>query len=272
MCLALFILQRVATRMPPIGTGEEQQGFEVKKRLRVFLIVFLFSAFVMKAVGEFVHEIMGHGFFVLLFGGQITSVHISLLWPYELSHIEFSGFFDSWQLTWIQGGGILVCLAASFLLQTLLLVGKVADWRLKTLLFWLSLWTFINPAGYLIIGGIQPFGDIMKLIDYGILSQTTSIAVGLVIFLTSFLFLSKIFRGLVQNTGVLTSLRHVSISLAILWLIIPLVTVMAIAGLGFLSSNAFLFFSLSFIPSVVTLLLPKIQRVLNKQQRRLSAS
>jgi hypothetical protein len=141
----------------------------------------------MKLIGEFVHEVMGHGFFILLFGGQITRVHISWLWPYELSHIEFSGHFDAWQLTWIYGGGILVCIVVSFLLQ--ILVRTVRDWRLKTLLFWLALWTFITPAGYLILGGINPFGDIWKLIDYGVLSQTIAIVVGLLIFLPSFLSL-----------------------------------------------------------------------------------
>ncbi len=50
-----------------------------------FLVPFLCFAFIMKGISEFVHEVMGHGFFVLLFGGQITSVHISLTWPYELS-------------------------------------------------------------------------------------------------------------------------------------------------------------------------------------------
>ena len=233
-----------------------------------FLAISLIITFVTKVVGEIVHEVAGHGLFIILFGGQITSVHIALLWPYELSHIKFSGHFDAGQLTWIQGGGILVCLVASFLLQTLLLVRKVMDWRLKTLLFWLSLWTFINPAGYLIIGGIQPFGDVWKLIDYGVLSQTTSIAVGLVIFLISFLSLSKIFRDLAQNTGVLTTVSQINISLALFWLIIPLVTVMAMAGLGFLSSNAFLFLSLSFTPSAITLLIPKIKKFLTRRLDR----
>ena len=156
-----------------------------------FLVVFTFCAVSMKMVSEFVHEIMGHGFFVFLFGGQITRVFVSFFWPYELSSIEFSGNFTVWQLTWIQGGGILMCLSVSFLLQILLLVGKVKDWRLMTFLFWLSFWAFINPAGYLILGGIRPFGDVESLIYYGVLSPSMSIVIGLVIFLISFLSLSK---------------------------------------------------------------------------------
>lgn len=135
-----------------------------------FLATFLFLAFVMKIIGEFVHEVMGHGFFVLLFGGKIVRVYISLLWPYELSYIGWNGNFETWQMPWIDGGGILICLIVSFVLQTLLLLGIVRDWRFLTPLFWLSFWTFLNPTGYLIMGGIKPFGDIAALIREGVLT------------------------------------------------------------------------------------------------------
>lgn len=223
-----------------------------------FLAVFLSSALVMKAVGELVHELMGHGLFVLIFGGRITRVHISLLWPYELSHIWFSGSFDVGQLIWIHGGGILVCLAASSMLQALLLVGRVTDWRLGILLFWLSFWTFINPSGYLIVGGVRPFGDVERLIDYGVLSQATSMALGMVVFLSSFLSLSRIFRDLLIDTGLTGSEREMRIYLATLWLIVPLVTVMAATGLGFPGSDALIFLSVSLMPSLTILLLPKL--------------
>jgi len=45
------------------------------------------SGFVMKILSEVVHEVFGHGLFVLLFGGEITGLRISVLWPYELSRI-----------------------------------------------------------------------------------------------------------------------------------------------------------------------------------------
>ena len=134
-----------------------------------FLGLTLFTAFVTKVVGEFVHEVMGHGFFILLFGGEIVDVHLSILWPYELSYIVWRGTFLPWQHTWIAGGGILVCLIVSGMLQTLLLFNIVKDWRLSTLLLWLALWTFLNPTGYLIIGGISPFGDVAALINDGVL-------------------------------------------------------------------------------------------------------
>jgi len=128
-------------------------------------------AFVTKFVGEFVHEVMGHGFFVLLFGGKIVNIHLSLLWPYELSYIGWSGTFMPWEQTWIAGGGILVCFIVSRILQELLLFNIIKDWRLSTPLLWLVFWTFLNPTGYLIIDGVRPFGDVASLIEDGVLTQ-----------------------------------------------------------------------------------------------------
>lgn len=62
-----------------------------EQRLILFISVFVILAFSMKIVGEVIHEIMGHGSFVLLFGNEISNVHILILWPYELSHISWSG-------------------------------------------------------------------------------------------------------------------------------------------------------------------------------------
>ena len=129
-----------------------------------FFAEFLLMAFLMKIAGEFVHEVMGHGLFVLFFGGRITRVYLSILWPYELSYIGWSGSFESWQIIWIEGGGILICTMTSIILQALLLLGMAEHRRWSIPLFWLAFWTFLNPTGYLILGGISSFGDIAALI------------------------------------------------------------------------------------------------------------
>jgi len=219
-----------------------------------FLSVFLFLAFAMKVIGEFVHEVMGHGFFVLLFGGEIVRVHISLLWPYDFSSIEWKGNFQTWQLPWINGGGILVCLIVSCVLQTLLFLRIVNDWRFSSTLFWLSFWTFLNPTGYLILGGISPFGDIAALIAEGALTQVSSLVIGLIIFLIAFFSLSKIFRDLLLSVDIIRDIKDLRISLSLFWLLIPLTTAIMLIGRG----QPLFYLPLSFIPVMLALIAPSI--------------
>ena len=257
--LAFLLLNQVRTflqNVSPTNTHLDKEVTPNERNLRIFLIYFLILAFFMKAAGEVVHEALGHGLFAILFGGRIVSLNISLLWPYRLSGIGISGNFEAWQEPWIDGGGILVCLIVSCLLQGILF-WKVKNWRIAVPLFWLAFWTFLNPAGYLIIGGIKPFGDILQLIAQGILSQTLSLAIGLAIFALAFFSLSRIFRDIVSNTGFINNKRQLRVLLSLLWLIIPLITLMAITGLGFLSSYSPLLFAISFTPSIVALLLPE---------------
>lgn len=223
-----------------------------------FAAVFLFLAFVMKVIGELVHEVMGHGFFVLLFGGEITRVHISLLWPYELSYIKWNGNFEVWQLTWIEGGGILVCLIVSGMLQVLLLLGIVRDWRLLTSLFWISFWTFLNPTGYLIVGGITPFGDVDALITKGALTQESSLLIGLIIFVAAFFAISKIFRDLLFNVGIIGDLSGLRVALSLFWLLIPLVTAISCLGMKLPLFYLKIFTIISFIPVITAFIIAAI--------------
>ena len=108
-----------------------------------FLMVFLPLGFVAKILGEVVHEVMGHGLFVVAFGGRITNINISLLWPYKLSGIGFShppGGFQPWQEILVDGGGIIICLAVSFIVQLILLLSfsKRGNWVVSSMLFWLA--------------------------------------------------------------------------------------------------------------------------------------
>jgi len=189
-----------------------------------FFVEFLLTALVMKIAGEFVHEVMGHGLFVLLFGGRIIQVYISILWPYDLSYIRWSGDFESWQTIWIEGGGILICVIVSIILQALLLLNVTKDSRWMIPLFWLAFWTFLNPAGYLIVGGISPFGDIAALIAKGVLTRTSSIILGLAVFLGSFITISKSLCNVLRGADIIKKSRGLRLSLCLFWLIIPSVT------------------------------------------------
>ncbi len=208
-----------------------------------FLSLFLSIGFIMKILGEVIHEVTGHGLFVLLFGGTITRVHISLLWPYEPSFIWSSppaNGFAPWQGVWIAVGGILVSLIITCLLQLFLLFRK-SSWPISTSLFWLAFWTFINPVGYLIMGGIKPFGDVANLINRGVLTQETALAVGLSIFLFSFLSLSRILRGTLIKTGVIKNVKN---GIVLFWFIIPFITLVNLIGY----EQPLISFPMSFIP------------------------
>jgi len=199
-----------------------------------FLMVFLSLGFVTKILGEVVHEVLGHGLFVLAFGGRITSIKISLLWPYELSGIGFaapSGGFLPWQEVLVDGGGILMCLIVSFVLQAILLLSlsKRANWVVSAALFWLAFWTFLNPAGYLVVGGIKPFGDVAKLISAGVMTKELAFILGLLIFLVSLFTLSIILRNVLRKAGVNEDARW---SIVLFWLIVPLLTLFTVVGLG----------------------------------------
>lgn len=199
-----------------------------------FLAVFLSLGFVTKILGEVIHEVAGHGLFVLVFGGRITGLDISLLWPYKLSGIGFApppSGFQPWQRVLVIGGGILMCLIASLVLQAILLLrsSKRANWVVSATLFWLAFWTFINPAGYLVVGGIEPFGDVAGLISVGVMTRELALILGLLIFLLSLFSLSMILRNVLRKAGVNEDARW---SIVLFWLIVPLLTFLSVLGLG----------------------------------------
>lgn len=211
-----------------------------------FLLAFLSLGFVAKILGEVVHEVMGHGLFVVAFGGRITNINISLLWPYKLSSIGFShppGGFQPWQEVLVDGGGIIICLAVSFIIQLILLLSfsKRGNWAVSSMLFWLAFWTFINPAGYLVVGGMEPFGDIANLISAGIMTQQLAFILGILLFLVNLFSLSIILRNVLRKAGVNEDARW---SIVLFWLIVPLLTFFSAAGLG----QPMLIASLGFIP------------------------
>jgi len=51
----------------------------------------------------------------------------------------------------------------------------------------------LNGCGYLILGGIKPFGDIEQLIKLGYVTQQISLVLGLLLFTIGCYILSKIF-------------------------------------------------------------------------------
>jgi hypothetical protein len=215
----------------------------------------------MKIVAEFVHEICGHGLFVLLFGGEITGIHISMLWPYELSYINWN---LTAQIAWVYAGGILVCLCVSFLTQAFLLVKKKTPWHLALTFFWLAFWTLINSTGYLIIGGLTSFGDIKELIALGVLTSLLSLAIGFVIFVIGFIALSWILREILI---VSFSAKRASLGVSLFWLIIPVLVLVMLANPE--RGLQVAYFPLTFVPALLSFVIEYFL-VLSKQEANAS--
>ena len=228
---------------------------------KAFFTIFVVIGFVMKMVAEFVHEICGHGLFVLLFGGEITGVHINVLWPYEFSYI-------SWNLTaqiaWVYAGGILMCLCVSFLTQTFLIVKKKTPWYFALTLFWLAFWTLINSTGYLMIGGLTSFGDIKELIALGVLTNFISLLIGFIIFVVGFVTLSWILRKILIE---LFTPKKASLGVSLFWLIIPVLVLVMLANPERGLQVAYL--PLTFIPALLSFVIEYFL-VLSKQEANAS--
>ena len=229
---------------------------------RVFLASFIVLGFVMKIVAEFVHEVCGHGLFVLLFGGEITSVHISFLWPYELSSIKLPppNTFTSTQWAWIYAGGILACLCVSFLAQALLILKKKISWYFAITLFWLAFWTFISSTGYLVIGGLTPFGDVKELIRLRVLTAFLSLVMGFIMFVIGFFALSWILRRTLTE---IFPLKKASLGVTLFWLIIPVLGAVMLASPERNFQIAYL--PLMFIPSLLSFIIEYFL-ILSKQE------
>ncbi|MFW9993641.1 MAG: hypothetical protein ACFFD4_16465 [Candidatus Odinarchaeota archaeon] len=218
-----------------------------ERKFLLQLVVFLGTGFLMKIGGEVIHEILGHGLFILLFGGEILGVHVSLWWPYELSYISHntSDLLFGEQVL-IIAGGIAACLVISFVIQALLLAKKFR-WEVTLPLFWLSFWCFINATGYFMIGGFAPFGDVKKLIELGVMTPVLSVLAGTISFLAGFTFLSKILREAIKD-----SLNgKTKQAIVIFWLVIPVLAGLVVASRGL----PVIFTLLGFLPVVLSFIL-----------------
>ncbi|MGM0686125.1 MAG: hypothetical protein ACQET3_04080 [Promethearchaeati archaeon] len=201
------------------------------KEKRNLIILVIASMIFMKIVSEAFHEILGHGFFVLLLGGSIRNVYLSVFWPYELSHISWSiPSLDTSQLVLLYGGGILVTALTSLLLQIILLVFQ-PNWKYTIPLTWLAFWCLVNAAGYLVVGGVFPFGDVAVLMNLDAISAFQSLLIGTGLLVVGFFSISHIQRKALQP--ILPA--QAAYGNIIMWGIVLLVTFAASAGLGIFS-------------------------------------
>jgi len=216
---------------------------------KAFLALFVIAGFFMKIAAELFHELCGHGLFVLLFGGEITGLYISVLWPYELSHTNWFLPSDvaSSQMVWIYAGGILVCVFLSFLTQAFLLFKERVAWDFALALFWLAFWTFVSSAGYLIVGGLTPFGDVDSLIRLGILTAPVYLAMGLIVFGMGFVALSSILRKILIEVS---PSERASRGVSLFWLTIPTLVMVMLASPEYSMQIAYV--PIAFVPALLS--------------------
>jgi len=165
-----------------------------RKEYARFLLTFLFLGFMMKIVSEFIHE-MGHASFVLIFGGSVTGMSISVEWPFTLSHTrwELQNPTDI-QIALISVAGIVFDVITTVLGQALLISRKKISQFSAVALFWLSFWTYLSSVVYLVMGAFHPFGDILALTKVIEIPRLWIGAIGIVLLISNTYSLSMILK------------------------------------------------------------------------------
>ncbi|MHA1169296.1 MAG: hypothetical protein ACTSP4_09505 [Candidatus Hodarchaeales archaeon] len=227
----------------------------IDKNELVIYSLFIMTGLLMKIAGEIVHEVLGHCSAVLFFGGKITGIYISLLWPLELSKVKWVIIdLDPMQKVLVSASGIFACLLVSFAIQVVLILKKNVNGKVRVFLFWLSFWCFVNSTGYLIMGSFSPFGDVRELIDLGVLSAPIYLIVGSLFFLVGFYSLSQILRMIITPFHE----DRINMYSFIFWFIIPALTGLTVASNGL----PVLLTLLGFIPVILSYLLEfKLEKI-----------
>lgn len=167
-----------------------------RKEYARFLLTFLFLGFVMKIVSEFIHE-MGHAAFVLIFGGTVTGISISVEWPFTLSHTRWKLQNPTdIQIALISVAGIVFDVTITVLGQALLITRKKISQFSAVALFWLSFWPYLGSVVYLVMGAFYPFGDILALTNVMEIPRLWIGAIGILLLITCTYSLSMILRGI----------------------------------------------------------------------------
>ncbi len=223
-----------------------------RKEYARFLLMFLFLGFMMKIVSEFIHE-MGHASFVLLFGGRIMGMSISVEWPFTLSHTRWELVDPSnIQIALISVAGILIDLITSISGQIVLKTRKNIEPFFAISLFWLSFWPYLSSVVYLVMGAFYPFGDILTLIGAVPVPRFWIGALGMVLLISFTYSLSTILKGIFSSV---LQMEKASDMVSYFWALLHLFFVSIIlvkVGLPLPPSIAMTVLALIFVWSYIT--------------------
>jgi len=209
------------------GFGRMLLDIERRRKYARFLLAFIFLGFVMKVAGEIIHE-MGHAFFVLLLGGKILGINISVEWPFARSYTTWK-LVDptSAQLALIAVAGILFDTLTTVAGQFLLIRRQRSDMVYTLSLFWLSFWSYLNSVVYLVMSAFHPFGDILNLLNAIQVSRLWMGTLGVILLVVYTYSLSIILKDIfVRLLGLVHASEMVSIFWALLHLFFVSITVM----------------------------------------------
>ncbi len=206
----------------------------------------------MKVVGEFIHE-MGHATFVLIFGGKLTGMSISVEWPFTMSSTMWEmQNSSSFQIGLISVGGILFDVMATVLGQAFLISRKKIGQFSAVALFWLSFWPYLSSVVYLVMGAFYPFGDILALTNVIDIPRLWIGAIGIVLLISSTYSLSMILRDIFSRVLQITKASDmVSFFWAVLHLFFVSITIVKF-GLPLPPSIVMAVLALIFVWSYIT--------------------
>ncbi len=174
--------------------------------------------------GEFVHEVLGHCFFISLLGGKVTEIFVSPFAPYIPSRLVWEvADIPLLPKALIASAGIIMSLTVSFAIQFIL------SWRdfrheLEMALFWIAFWTFINTVAYMIIGLVLPYGDIEILMKLGVVSNVQLGIIGFTITFPGLFFISKRLKHIISHIFVSDIVEE---STMIFWISLPIPFIIA---------------------------------------------
>jgi hypothetical protein len=170
-----------------------------------------------------------------LFGGSIEGVHISLISPFDTSHINL----DQNNLTYGQylisvSGGIIIDLTLSFLLQGILFLRNL-EWKFSIPMVWLAYWSHSNDTGIIIGNALTGgAGDMTDLIEAGIISAPLALMFGVILYFLGFFLISSIIRRMLIFYSIEKS--RVKFYILIFWTIVPINIVLYILKTGLVST------------------------------------
>ena len=242
-----------------IGTKTIQKFFVVNRKKILIILFLLLTGYLVRILSEISHELLGHGLFTVLFGGSIESVHISLISPFDISHITLNRDDLTFEQNLIViASSMIVDLSLSFTIQIFLLIKRI-DWKKSVPLIWFAFWCHNTETGIIIGNSVSRLeGDMTGLIEAGIISAAYAFVLGVILYFIGFVSLSTIIRRLLISESIDES--KVGYYVLLIWMIVPLNVTLHALYTGFLLNILFGTIPVFTSLSLEFLIVPKISK------------